>query len=112
MPIAIDPEVATVTTVRVEAISWLTRVFQEEQRVRRSWEEEVEGADTVRDFFQQLCARYPQFGELVYDTSSDNLTGMVSVIFNDRVLELAGGLDAEIHDGDSIVLLPAFAGGG
>ena len=100
------------TTVRVEAISWLTRVFQEEQRVRRSWEEEVEGADTVRDFFQQLCARYPQFGELVYDTSSDNVTGMVSVIFNDRVLELAGGLDAEIHDGDSIVLLPAFAGGG
>ncbi len=99
-------------TVKVEAISWLTRVFQEEQRVRRSWEEEVEGADTVRDFFQQLCARYPQFGELVYDTSSDNLTGMVSVIFNDRVLELAGGLDAEIHDGDSIVLLPAFAGGG
>jgi molybdopterin converting factor small subunit len=99
-------------TVKVEAISWLTRVFQEEQRVRRSWEEEVEGADTVRDFFQQLCARYPQFGELVYDTSSDNVTGMVSVIFNDRVLELAGGLDAEIHDGDSIVLLPAFAGGG
>ena len=98
-------------TVKVEAISWLTRVFEEEQRVRRTWEEKVEGAATVRDFFQQLGTRYPQFSELVYDTSTDKLTGMVSVIFNDRVLELAGGLDAEIQDGDSIVLLPAFAGG-
>jgi molybdopterin converting factor small subunit len=65
----------------------------------------------VREFFLQLCDRYPKFGEFVYDTSTNDLTGVVSVVINNRLLELAGGLDTEIRDGDSLVLLPAFAGG-
>lgn len=74
-------------------------------------EEEVEPGATVRDLFQRLTERYPAFGELVYDTRQRELTGLVSVIINDRILELVGGLDTEIHHGDCILLLPAYAGG-
>ena len=75
------------------------------------WEEEVEKGATLRTLFKRLTDRYPKFRELVYDPGNGELTGLVSVIFNNRVLELAGGLDAEIQDGDSVVLLPAYAGG-
>ena len=98
-------------TIRLEVVSWLTRVFDKEQRVRLKWEQAVEQGTTVRDLFQRLAGTYPEFGELVYDPRSQELTGMVSIIFNDRVLELTDGLDSEIRDGDSIVLLPAYAGG-
>ena len=100
-----------VAIVRLEAVSWLTPVFDAERRVRLKWEEEVEEGTTVRDLFKRLTDRHPKFGELVCDPGDGGLTGLVSVIFNDRVLELTGGLDAAIHDGDSIVLLPAYAGG-
>ena len=99
-------------TVKLEVLSWLTRVFDKEQRVRLIREEVVNQGTTVRDLFNQLTDRYPEFGELVYNPNDQELTGMVSIIFNDRILELTtGGLDTEIHDGDSIVLLPAYSGG-
>jgi len=98
-------------TIKFEVISWLTQVFDKEQRVRLKWEQAVEQGTTVRDLFQRLADTYPGFGELVYDPRSQEVTGMVSIIFNDRVLELTDGLDSEIQDGDSIVLLPAYAGG-
>jgi molybdopterin converting factor small subunit len=104
-------EAGSVATVRLEAISWLTPVFDTDQKVRLKWEEEVEKGATLRSLFTRLTDKYPKFGELVYDPGEGAITGLVSVIFNDRVLELAGGLDANIQDGDSIVLLPAYAGG-
>ena len=98
-------------TVRLQVLSWLTRVFDAERRARVAWEEEVERDSTLRALFERLAREHPQFGELVYDTAEGKLTGIVSVIYNDRILELAGGLDVVVHDGDSIVLLPAFSGG-
>ena len=97
--------------VKLEVLSWLTPVFETDQRARLKWEQEIEPGATVRDLFKQLTDRYPKLKGMIYDPGDGALTGLVSVIFNNRVLELAGGLDAEIQDGDSVVLLPAYAGG-
>jgi len=98
-------------TVKLEVLSWLTPAFDSNQRARLKLEREVESGATVRDFFKQLADQYPKLKGVIYDPGDGALTGNVSVIFNNRVLELAGGLDAEIQDGDSVVLLPAYAGG-
>jgi molybdopterin converting factor small subunit len=98
-------------TVKLEVMSWLTPIFETNQRSRLQWEQEIETGATVRDLFKQLTDRYPKLKGMIYDPGDGALTGLVSVIFNNRVLELAGGLDAEIQDGDSVVLLPAYAGG-
>tara|TARA_B100000315_G_C14467363_1_gene536604 strand:- start:170 stop:478 length:309 start_codon:yes stop_codon:yes gene_type:complete len=97
--------------VKLEVMSWLTPAFDTDQRSRLKLEQEVDSGATVRDFFKQLADRYPKLRGVIYDPGDGALTGLVSVIFNNRVLELAGGLDAEIQDGDSVVLLPAYAGG-
>lgn len=98
--------------VRLEVVPWLTRAFGVTGPGRLVKEEEVDAGATVRDLFDRLATQYQGFAELVFDRDSRELTGLVSVIFNDRVIELHGGLDATVADGDTIILLPAYAGGG
>jgi adenylyltransferase/sulfurtransferase len=98
-------------TVTLEVLSWLTPAFETDQRARLKLEQEVDPGATMRDLFKQLADQYPKLKGVIYDPDDGALTGQVSIIFNNRVLELAGGLDAKIQDGDSVVLLPAYAGG-
>ena len=98
-------------TIKLEAVAWLARIFHPEWQTRLKWEMEVEQGAMVRNLFNQLADTCPEFGELVYDRDTQKLRGNISVIFNDRVLELLDGLDTRIEDGDSIVLLPAYSGG-
>ena len=110
-PIAGYFEAGTMLTVKLEVLSWLTPAFETDQRARLKLEQEVESGATMRDLFKQLADQFPKLQGLIYDPDDGALTGQVSIIFNNRVLELAGGLDAKIQDGDSVVLLPAYAGG-
>lgn len=99
------------TKIRLEVIPWLTRAFGAPGPGRLVRDEEVEAGATVRDLFERLASQHQGFAELVFDRQSQQLTALVSVILNDRILELHGGLDATFADGDTIILLPAFAGG-
>ncbi|MFH1140340.1 MAG: MoaD/ThiS family protein [Chloroflexota bacterium] len=99
------------TRIRLEVIPWLTRAFGAPGPGRLVREEEVEAGATVRDLFDRLASQYQGFAELVFDRHNQQLTGLVSVILNDRILELQGGLDTTFADGDTILLLPAYSGG-
>ena len=97
--------------VSLRVISWLSRAFAAEEVSRFDTELEVNAGETVKDLFDRLAAENQVFAEYVFDRDRQNLTGRVSVFFNDRILELVQGLDTEIQDGDAILLVPAYAGG-
>ena len=97
--------------VKLQAVSWLSRAFVAEEVSRLDTELEVEDRETVRALFDRLAAENPVFADYVFDRSTQDLTGRVSVFFNDRVLELVQGLDTEIKDEDCILLVPAYSGG-
>ena len=97
--------------VKLQAISWLSRSLSDVESARVDKEMEVAVGETVKGLFERLAAENQAFAEYVYDRSTQNLTGRVSVFFNNRVLELLQGLDTEIKDGDFILLVPAYAGG-
>ena len=97
--------------VRIEVIPWLTTAFGAPGSGRLVREEEVDPGATIRDLFDRLASQYERFAELVFDRDGRHLTGLVSVIFNDRILELQGGLDTTFADGDTIIILPAYSGG-
>ncbi|MEE8443522.1 MAG: MoaD/ThiS family protein [Dehalococcoidia bacterium] len=97
--------------IKLEVISWLTRAFSSKESSRLVLEEAVEAGNTVRDLFDRLAAENPVFAEYVFNREKQEITGHVSVIFNDRILELLDGLDTEVKDGDTVTLLPAFSGG-
>ena len=44
-------------------------------------------------------------------STTDALHRFVNVYVNDEDVRFAGGLDAAVHDGDTVTILPAVAGG-
>jgi molybdopterin converting factor small subunit len=48
---------------------------------------------------------------LLFDREACRLPEHVEAVLNDRVLDLQGGLHAELHPGDVLTFIPAHAGG-
>ena len=98
-------------TVSLEYYSWLAT--QLKGAGERGVTEQLALADgtTVRELLAQLSDGSEKFAELVYDRSDDRLKEYAVLIVNGQMIELAGGLDRRLADGDELLLLPGFSGG-
>jgi MoaD family protein len=67
-----------------------------------------EGA-TLAALLDDLEANHPGIRERLIE--NDDLRRFVNVYINDEDVRFIGGLDAELSDGDQVVVLPAVAGG-
>jgi len=97
--------------VKVEIVPWLPTLFGAKQSTRLVLEEEMRDGSTVRDLVKQLGERYPEFGKLAFDPETQDLTTHVNVVVNDRLLELLDGINTRVQEGDTVLLIPAYAGG-
>ncbi len=70
---------------------------------------EVPG-ERVRDAFGHLQAQYPSLGERVFDEKGEVRSHLI-VFLNNEDIRFLCGLDTPLRDGDTVVLLPALAGG-
>ena len=64
---------------------------------------------TLAELIDNLEANHPGIKERLIDGSE--LRRFVNVYINDEDVRFIGGLDAELSDGDQVVVLPAVAGG-
>ena len=74
----------------------------------------VEGTGgSLSELIDDLDGSHPGIkGRLVEDKDgSVDLRRFVNVYINDEDVRFIGGLDAELSDGDQVVVLPAVAGG-
>ncbi len=77
-------------------------------------EKAVQGeGSTLSQLIDDLEANHPGIKErLVEDKNGDvDLRRFVNVYVNDEDVRFIGGLEAELNDGDQVVVLPAVAGG-
>jgi molybdopterin converting factor small subunit len=70
---------------------------------------EIDGG-TVREVVGGLVAQYPGLSPQVL-AADGGLNRFVNVFLNDTDVRHLDGLDTPVRDGDSLVLLPAMAGG-
>lgn len=75
------------------------------------WEEIFDEGTTVQDVIRKMALKHQGFGGMVFDTDSDQISGYVAIVLNDRLLESLNGLDTPVRDGDVIRLFPVIAGG-
>jgi molybdopterin converting factor small subunit len=68
------------------------------------------GGVTVREVVGRLVATYPALAGQLLDGDGE-LNRFVNIFLNDTDVRHLGGLDAPVDDRDSVVLLPAMAGG-
>lgn len=99
------------TGVQIEVIPWLTDLLEEHGSGRARWREGIEPGDTVGALIARLHRSHARLAEAVFNLEEGHLTGLVNLLLNDRALELAGGVDAVLRDGDRLTLIPAYAGG-
>lgn len=97
--------------IRLEIWPWLGHHEEHTGFHRLVLEEEVAEGETLRDFLNRMGEGHRVFREVIFDPRSQELSRQVTVIYNERLLELAEGLDTKLRDGDRLSFLPAFAGG-
>ncbi len=66
---------------------------------------------SVKELLNQLGTRYQRFGQIVFDITTQKLTGRVVIFFNGRALELVNGLETRLNDGDTLTFVPLIEGG-
>lgn len=69
---------------------------------------EVTGS-TVNEALEDLFAQHPALRDRV--TTDGKLSEFINVYVNDRDVRYREGLDTPVGEGDTIILLPAMAGG-
>ncbi len=69
---------------------------------------------SLAELIDDLEANHPGIKERLLESRDDgdhDLRRFVNVYVNDEDVRFIGGLDAELSDGDQVVVLPAVAGG-
>jgi molybdopterin synthase sulfur carrier subunit len=69
----------------------------------------VEGG-TVGDMLKALADRYPSTKDQLFSPEGD-LNRYVNIYLNDEDVRVLEGLDTSVGDADTVVILPAMAGG-
>jgi MoaD family protein len=72
-------------------------------------EVEAPGTD-VGEVLRALTAEHPATGEQLFGEDGD-LNRYVNVYLNDEDVRVLDGLGTSVKDGDTVVILPAMAGG-
>ena len=72
-------------------------------------EVEVDGS-TVGDVLRTLASRYPETGDQLLSGAGE-LNRYVNVYVNDEDVRVQNGLETDVRPGDTVVILPAMAGG-
>jgi MoaD family protein len=66
--------------------------------------------ENVRDVLQQLAQEHPATKPQLFGEEGD-LNRYVNVYLNDEDVRVLQGLETEVSPGDTLVILPAMAGG-
>ena len=66
--------------------------------------------ETVRDLLHDLASRYPSLGAQILDNG--DVAPFVNVYLGGEDVRTLDGLDTTVDAGQTLILLPAMAGGG
>ena len=67
-------------------------------------------AGSVRDVLESVAERHPDTQGQLFSADGE-LNRYVNVYLNDEDVRVLDGLDTAVTDGDTVVILPAMAGG-
>lgn len=71
------------------------------------------GGDTVSALIDDLESRHAGIKDRLVEVTGDTVESrrFVNIYVNDEDIRFTGGLDTAVADGDTVVILPAVAGG-
>ncbi len=98
--------------VAVEVWPWLSQLLAENGGGRRVVEIEVEDGLDLEGLLVRLCEDNPRLHHAIYDPQTDEISDYVSILVNGRLPGHREGYKTRLSDGDRVVVVQGFAGGG
>ncbi len=93
-------------SIQVEFLSSLVNITKEKKILV-----DVQQGSTVKMVLEALVLRYGKdFNEKIYD-SSKGLSVFIIILLNGQDIRSLKGINAEVREGDTLVMIPAIAGG-
>lgn len=71
---------------------------------------EISDGGNVRASLHNLTAQYPTIAERLFDAQGA-VKSHINIFLNNEDIRFLNGLETNVKDGDTVVLLPALAGG-
>ncbi len=74
-------------------------------------EKEIGEETTIGDLLADLAVSYTDFRKVVFNPDTGKVSDQVNVVLNNNLLQFPEVTEAKLNDGDSIIILPVYAGG-
>ena len=97
--------------VKVKIYSWFSGALMPGHDSALLLEEELPPGSSLRTCFSRLSARFARFEEIIYDSREDILQVQVVLTHNGKLLTGTDRMNLVLQNGDSISLIPVYAGG-
>ena len=97
--------------VHVEVLPWLSDHISAQHVGRLTLTQEISQGATARQVLEAMAADNRRFREVVFSAKTGQPAGYIMLLLNGRLIELAGGMEAELKPGDTLRLIPGFSGG-
>ncbi len=97
--------------VRLELQPWLATKLKVKSSDWLTLEQEVVEGTTVNDFLISMAVSYPNFRDSVYNPGKGLVTEQINFVLNDRLLTFQEISQTRLTDGDTILIIPLYAGG-
>jgi len=97
--------------VDIKIYSWLSDSFPGKTLTHVVLRESFQEGETLRDLLNQLCSRYPSFGEVIFNGPAQRFYPHVNIIYRGKAADAIWDLEGKLKDGDEIVFVPIYAGG-
>lgn len=97
--------------IKLEILPGISEVLDRQGVGHLVLEETIEEGATVGDLMRKLASQYQAFGDIIFDSQTEKLSGNVAMALNDRLVEALVGLDTQIKDGDIIKFFAVISGG-
>lgn len=97
--------------VQVKIYPWFSGILIPGLQSALLLDEELPAGCSLRTCLLSLTERYSRFSDVIYDPGKDILHAQVVITHNELLLTGDDRLDLVLQDGDSIYLIPVYAGG-
>ena len=97
--------------VQLRIPPWIASMLNEPDSEWLTIEKELEEGTTIGNLLVGLALSYTDFRKVVFNPDIGRVSDQVMVFLNDSLLQGSDVTEARLNDGDSIMLLPVYAGG-
>ena len=66
---------------------------------------------TIGSLLADLAVSYTDFRKVVFNPDTGKVGDQVNIVLNNNLLQFPEVTEAKLNDGDSIIILPVYAGG-